>query len=624
MSLLAGIRRRSGPLAAAAAGLALCAFVNPEFQPSDVVEQNEYIYYCAPAEVDAETQTARLEVIEVLKGQKKPKQVTLELSEFPAVGQYLEILRAKTPVLLFCGTDQAQEQPAALVHVQGEWLRARPGSGEEAWQVKQVDAGLQGTFQGDTRKLRRLVKDLTGRGEAHFPVGNEAKFREEARSLGTLKDGAVGSVLFDLEGDGDLDVLAYGPHGSLMLRNKGKGAFEEITDTVGLGRGATAIALGDADGDGAADLLFSSPLAPPRLFLWSGKAFAGTRLGAASGLEEAVGEAIFADLDTDGLPDVLLRTTEGKLLWARNTDRKEGRFVAGALAPPGPFPGGPGVYAADLEGKPPVDLVLPGRDGKLYLWLRSKENEAGSQQAFATGLADCRVSFFDYDLDGDLDLLLPCADARGLLLENEGDGRFADIFLLSGEIDKMRPRWSACAWGDLDQDGRLDLMVLYPDDGPVVYSNRGYGIFVEVTPELGLPSLQGSVAAAAGDLDGDGDVDLVYLERSGELRLLENTYTAEIEPPNPCLKLGLAGKRGLTGARLEIRAESGELLGSHELSGLDARSGACPPRLVSFGFRREQAATLTVRLSDGRRLTRKTDVPEKGAALTLDVDGAEK
>jgi hypothetical protein len=127
------------------------------------------------------------------------------------------------------------------------------------------------------------------------------------------------------------------------------------------------------------------------------------------------------------------------------------------------------------------------------------------------------VAFFDYDGDGDQDLLfvdsdhwphrpLPGPRPRHALYANDGAGRFTDVTSRAGLDEPFYGQ--GVAVGDYDNDGDLDLFITAV--GPNrLFENRG-GRFVDVTADAGVAGDPGewSTSAAFADYDGDGDLDL--------------------------------------------------------------------------------------------------------------------
>ncbi|UCE07537.1 MAG: VCBS repeat-containing protein, partial [bacterium] len=117
----------------------------------------------------------------------------------------------------------------------------------------------------------------------------------------------------------------------------------------------------------------------------------------------------------------------------------------------------------------------------------------------------------DYDNDGNLDIYVVRNLIPNLLFHNDGDGTFTETALLAGVGHQGRGR--AAAWGDYDNDGALDLFVA--NAGPnVLYHNSGDGTFKDLTRGSGVENLTWSSGATFGDYDNDGYLDLLvtYLD----------------------------------------------------------------------------------------------------------------
>ena len=145
------------------------------------------------------------------------------------------------------------------------------------------------------------------------------------------------------------------------------------------------------------------------------------------------------------------------------------------------------------------------------------------------------VLLFDYDLDGDLDLV-EVADKRQRLLRNDGAGKFADVTAQSGALAKpANADGTSAIAGDYDNDGRPDLFVLRPGTG-TLYHNDGNGSFSDVTSAAKIPSYPAASGATAFvDYDHDGDLDIfiagqsLLFRNNGDRTFTDNTAETKIE-----------------------------------------------------------------------------------------------
>lgn len=145
------------------------------------------------------------------------------------------------------------------------------------------------------------------------------------------------------------------------------------------------------------------------------------------------------------------------------------------------------------------------------------------------------VLLFDYDLDGDLDLV-EVADKRQRLLRNDGAGKFADVTAQSGAFAKpANAVGTSVIAGDYDNDGRPDVFVLRAGTG-TLYHNDGNGSFSDVTSAAKIPSYPAASAATAFvDYDHDGDLDIfiagqsLLFRNNGDRTFTDNTAETKID-----------------------------------------------------------------------------------------------
>lgn len=258
----------------------------------------------------------------------------------------------------------------------------------------------------------------------------------------------------DFDNDGKLDLIAAGPETVAWWRGRGDGTFEDVTAAAGLaGTGADAAAVLDFDIEGDLDLA-----------LVGGKAGAGDlRRNNLSGPLESVGEQtlprepfseprglVASDLDRDGDLDLAVAHAKG-LSWIDNL--RQGRFgdrtAAAGLAKSAPAVA---VASADLDNDGLPDLIAAGPGG-LQAWRgrRTTFEPWNLNLPARPGFSD--VLAFDADNDGRLDLA--AAGPAGVVVL--GNPSFAAL-----PVEGAPASVTALAAADLDGDGDLDLVAAGP------------------------------------------------------------------------------------------------------------------------------------------------------------------
>ena len=364
-----------------------------------------------------------------------------------------------------------------------------------------------------------------------------------------------GCALFDMEGDGDLDLflvesgrvvppasgdprtsdwVAAADAPCRLFENTGGGRFRDVTETSGAGLKVfgSGVTAADYDGDGDQDL-FVTCWGQDRLLQNDGRGhFADVSAKARVGDPYWSVGSTFFDADGDGDLDLYVANYFAMAV-ARDPAcwKKSGCPWLNVPAPCGPKGMVPEPDSFFLNDGPADAGVAAGAGGDVTFTDASASSGIRAVPA-SFGLG---VVAFDQDDDGDQDVYVGNDSRANFLWDNDGHGRFTEIGDLAGcavSRNGLEQASMGIACGDYDGDGRADLFCTnFSQDDSTLYHNLGGSSFMDETgrhdfgPEAYLSLKWGTEFV---DFDGDGDLDLfmacghIYVE--ADQKAPEMTY----------------------------------------------------------------------------------------------------
>ena len=334
-------------------------------------------------------------------------------------------------------------------------------------------------------------------------------------------------VLTDIDGDGVIDLVVgsgiadyigpdWGNTNMTFLLSNGDGTFRG-TALYGIGDNPGAVAIGDFNNDGNADLVTASTFSNPSVALLTGNGSGS--FGQASSLTAlgTAGALAAGDFNGDGNADVAVGGSNSTVVVARGNGH--GAFTTAA---PTSVPEAPSYLTVgdfDGDGKPDVlasqgSLTGPSTNGALSLLIGKGDGTFKTPSTLLTGVNVRMAAAGDFNLDGKLD--------AAAVVGGSGATQIAGslrIFLGSGGTLTAQPALSVgttasdpgfVAVGDVNGDGRPDLAVAYEDFNfrffVQIFLGKGDGTFQALTP---MRTGFGPTSMIISDFNGDGRPDLV-------------------------------------------------------------------------------------------------------------------
>jgi hypothetical protein len=414
----------------------------------------------------------------------------------------------------------------------------------------------------------------------------------------------LGVATADVDNDGWVDLLLTNFGTTQLLHNNGDGTFTDVSKSSGIvGEPGVAVSAAflDYDRDGWLDLYVGYNV---NYTLKNDQ-----RCPNMAGVRDYCPPQIYG-----GRPDRLYRNLgNGTFVDVSATALLGGKF-------------GPalGVVTADFNGDGWIDIYVANDGEPNLLWINQRDGTF-KDTALLAGVAltaegkaeaSMGVDAGDFDGDGDEDLVMTELTGQGAnLYVNDGSGRFRDASAASslGALSLPFTGWGM-SWFDFDNDGWLDLLMVngtivanegrsnqpFPyDQRKTLFRNLGNGRFENVADRAGAAFAlsEAGRGAAFGDIDNDGDVDVVVGNDAGRLRLLVNN----IGTHHHWLGMRIVGKQGrdMLGAKVAVIRGDGSTLWRRVRSDGSYGSANDPRVLVGLG-RSAEKPTVRVQWPTGQ------------------------
>ena len=409
----------------------------------------------------------------------------------------------------------------------------------------------------------------------------------------------MGVAVGDIDGDGDLDLYVTNVGSNILYRNNGDGTFSDITRWAGSDdpRWNVSASFFDYDRDQDLDLFVTGYVD----FTSSGRdCFFST------GAREYCGPAVYRPI-----VDRLFENQGGVF-----------KDVTQSAGIGGTFGAGLGVACSDFDGDGWSDVFVANDGTPNQLWI----NQGGESfvdrglisgtvyNAMGEAEAGMGIAAGDFDQDGDDDLFLAhLIQETNTLYENDGQGNFVDATTDYGLGDmSLRMTGFGTRWLDFDHDGDLDLFAgngavsrvesllgqPFPYRQPNQLIRREQSGFQVLDPEFGVGTLIESTRGAAfGDVDNDGDLDILLNNNNGPARLLLNQTGGS----GHWVQFELTGKQNRhgVGARVVVTLEDGRQLWRHVQS--DGSYASASDLRVHFGLGEAQVVrSIEIRWPSGQ------------------------
>ncbi|MGH1363170.1 MAG: protein kinase domain-containing protein [Calditrichia bacterium] len=490
-----------------------------------------------------------------------------------------------------------------------EWV-LQPSPNDDYYRTIFIDKKNQGWIVGDVSILRATT--------AKSHPFKQALLKEKS-AIDSHK--ARNSAIFDIDGDGDNDILAISRKGITIFQNDGLGTFTNISEAAGLSEGAnlhsvSSYSIGDIDHDRQPEIIFTRNVKNSNVILQnngSGK-FLFRDLTGSSTYDDT---SYLIDVDLDGDMDLYHAYSVGTL------EKHQANWLLlnngfGAFTLSDDSSGSKGCERTalwgDLNGDMYPDLILPESYSALLCYLNDGKGNL-IDYSKESGLLDTMKGqmsmalLVDLDLDADLDFI--SIGTQVYVWLNDGEAKFTKTETILPPLSNTPiSHTKTLVSGDINHDGYLDFIFELESPKGAEYQfflSDSKGTYQDISKAVGLQFIGGN-SILLEDRDSDGDLDIYFFrERAGDNAYLENQQNDRnyllIRP------FGTRANRMGIGSEISIY-DAGQLGNPTHLRGYRQHGLGGNPRMVNqithshFGLSAKKQYDVQIRFPGGRTVTK--------------------